>query len=301
METSAPVDLKKVRKRRKKKPEEPAPTQTPPEEVPVEAEVPAVAEPVGVAAGGDGGGASGGVIDGAAPTTTDELEEPQSPTIDASETEQSETVDTAEVNEAPAEDTLETATPIAADAADAFEDDAVEDETDADPIIPVGPQNVPRPVKLQGPRVIRVEKPDPLPPPRRPRMRQAGLPGAPAAQGPMAPGAPGPAGAGRGKTRSKTYQSEDQKKKRAGRTRRGSEAQTGELIREWKAGQRRSRIRRIQSHYLGPGHRTDHPQGVLCRNRAVALTADAQDAQRSQDHSEHQHDAGQRDRCPARQ
>jgi translation initiation factor IF-2 len=106
-------------------------------------------------------------------------------------------------------------------------------------IAPAGPQHVPRPVQLRGPRVIRVEKPEALPPPRRPRLRQAGIPATPAAE------APPPPGSARGKVRSKTYQSSEEPAKapRPGR-RRGSDA--GELIMEWKDSDLAERQERIR-------------------------------------------------------
>ncbi len=43
------------------------------------------------------------------------------------------------------------------------------EESDDEKITPAGPQNVPQPAKLKGPRVVRYEAPDPEPPRRRPR------------------------------------------------------------------------------------------------------------------------------------
>lgn len=114
----------------------------------------------------------------------------------------------------------------------------------ANTVVPAGPQNVPQPFQLKGPRVIRVEKPDPLPPYRPPRYRQTGLNNAPAAEAPAAPGStPAKRGA-----RSKTYQSDAAAKKRRPSRRRGSDAgQAGQQLREWKdsdLAERQQRLRR---------------------------------------------------------
>ena len=65
--------------------------------------------------------------------------------------------------------------PMAAEAPSAAPPEAAETEEPAEPLKPAGPQHVPRPAKLQGPRVVRYEAPetDVYPPPRpRGRPRQ---------------------------------------------------------------------------------------------------------------------------------
>ena len=91
------------------------------------------------------------------------------------------------------------------DAPASDEPEAAEEAGDApQELSPVGPQNVPAPAQLVGPRVIRVESPEPVPSsPPRPRYR----PARPPSRGPaekrkgIAPGLPRPAGACRGSTR----------------------------------------------------------------------------------------------------
>jgi translation initiation factor IF-2 len=117
------------------------------------------------------------------------------------------------------------------------------------PIVPAGPQNVPAPAELQGPRVIRVEAPDPVYRPPRPGPRPpARRPGSPQGRpGPMdliVPPTGGPTGR-RGKQRGgETPDGEggDSAKRKGGnrsrvhprRSGRGSESVGNERLREWR-------------------------------------------------------------------
>jgi len=105
-------------------------------------------------------------------------------------------------------------------------------------IKPAGPQLVPRPAKLQGPRIVRVEAPEHL---DRPRRRQGPTP---MGVGPriVAPGAPTPTTTGRGgPTTAKDKDVDDEKKKgkrrsprrRAG-TGRSAEGVTTDGLQEWR-------------------------------------------------------------------
>ena len=69
-----------------------------------------------------------------------------------------------------------------------------------DVIAPAGPRVAPEKTKLAGPKVVRIEKPDPVAPPR--RQREAGLPGsAPATPGGPSVGRSSPGGGGVRNTR----------------------------------------------------------------------------------------------------
>jgi len=99
-------------------------------------------------------------------------------------------------------------------------------EKKKEPVKPAGPQLVPRPAKLKGPRVVRVERPDnlPTPPPRR----------APAASGPTDPLAPS-RGAKRGPVvPGKEDADAKGKTKRRSPRRRGRSADSGEKLKEWR-------------------------------------------------------------------
>ena len=97
-------------------------------------------------------------------------------------------------------------------------------------IKPAGPQLVPRPAVLRGPRVVRVEKPDNL---HRPIRRPP-----PVATGPQAPDVAPPPGSRRikGPATETDEEQTDQKKGKHRSTRRrgGRTADSGESIREWR-------------------------------------------------------------------
>ncbi len=110
------------------------------------------------------------------------------------------------------------------------------------PIKPAGPQLVPRPARLQGPRVVRVERPDYVQAPRR------RPPAAPAAPEPAAP-----TGAGRRGRKPAVVVEEEEEgagkkgaaKKRSPRRRGGRSADSGEVIKEWRDQDLQERTERI--------------------------------------------------------
>ncbi|MGC9453225.1 MAG: translation initiation factor IF-2 [Phycisphaerae bacterium] len=106
-----------------------------------------------------------------------------------------------------------------------------EEEKEEKPVGPAGPQVVPRPVKLKGPRVVRVERPEAVerPPRSRGGPRRGGCGGAPATAGTEAP--PAPARKGKG---GETEEKESRRSKRRSPRRRGRSADSGEKIREWR-------------------------------------------------------------------
>lgn len=112
---------------------------------------------------------------------------------------------------------------------------------------PAGPQNVPEPAKLSGPRVIRVEAPEPVRRPHRagpPRQREDV-----AATGTdWVSGTPDSHSSRKG--RSKTYQGVDQEEERrkrsAGTRRRNRGSESGDQLKEWRdqdLAERRERLR----------------------------------------------------------
>ena len=111
--------------------------------------------------------------------------------------------------------------PAAAEAPEpAAEGEESEEEKAEEPPAPAGPQVVPQPAKLQGPRVVRVERPEPAAPIRRRPPRPA--PG-PTSGEPERGGRPGER-EGRGK-----------RKRRSPRRRSGGRsADSGEKLREWR-------------------------------------------------------------------
>ncbi len=103
------------------------------------------------------------------------------------------------------------------------EEEAEEDKDEGkEPVGPAGPQVVPKPVKLKGPRVVRVERPEAVE--RPPRSRGPRRPAA-AEQAPSPPK--------KGKT-AEPEDKETRKSKRRSPRRRGRSADSGEKIREWR-------------------------------------------------------------------
>lgn len=99
-------------------------------------------------------------------------------------------------------------------------------------IVPAGPQVIPVPAKLKGPRVVRVETPDyaPKPQPRQPYSPPGGY-----GSRPMTPGS-GPAGGGDAPPRG-AAKGKDGAAKRSPRRRTGGRsalAETGEKLKEWR-------------------------------------------------------------------
>ncbi|MBK8914155.1 MAG: translation initiation factor IF-2 [Phycisphaerales bacterium] len=106
-------------------------------------------------------------------------------------------------------------------------------EPPAPPVRPAGPQLVPKPAELRGPRVVRIEKPDVLPTPRpRTALGPAADRGGYAA-GPPATGAPGAAGRRRPGVRTKE---EEEAAKRGTRSprRHGGIDDVVDKMREWR-------------------------------------------------------------------
>ena len=99
-----------------------------------------------------------------------------------------------------------------------------------EPIVPAGPQNVPAPAKLTGPRVVRYEAPDPVPPPRRPVRRNASesVPAVPAGPSNVTTETPTQR---RGHGRPTQP---DRAKKGRGATHGREENETAEKLREWR-------------------------------------------------------------------
>jgi translation initiation factor IF-2 len=118
------------------------------------------------------------------------------------------------------------------------------DQEQAEPpkpeIKPAGPQVVPRPAKLQGPRIVRVEAAEHLDRPRR-RQSPTQMGVGPRIVGAGVPGVPIPASAGRGPTTTKDKDTDDEKKKgkrrsprrRAG-TGRSAEGVGADGLQEWR-------------------------------------------------------------------
>lgn len=105
-------------------------------------------------------------------------------------------------------------------------------EPEPEPVRPAGPQNIPAPATLKGPRIVRVERPDEIAPPR--RAGRGPLP--PAAPPPVIPGKPKP----KREDRDEGDEEDKDKKRRAGRGRSPrrtwvvSESGVQEKLREWR-------------------------------------------------------------------
>ncbi|RKY26085.1 MAG: translation initiation factor IF-2 [Planctomycetota bacterium] len=124
------------------------------------------------------------------------------------------------------------------------------------PVLPAGPQVVPRPAQLKGPRVIRVEKPDYAP---RPQPRQS-APGQFAPRGGrrrsllderMQQESAAQAGPGTGKGKGKKFSKSTKTSKRSPRRKTGSRAESGEKLQEWRNKDVAERAERI----AGAAHR----------------------------------------------
>ncbi|MCH8052975.1 MAG: translation initiation factor IF-2 [Planctomycetes bacterium] len=108
------------------------------------------------------------------------------------------------------------------------------EEAEPEPIVPVGPQHVPTPVQLKGPRVIRVEAPEVTGlSPSGPRYRHTGLPKPGSIPSPVIPETEQPRRP-RSRTQPAAPDATPAKKRRAPgrRVERGSDA--GRQIREWR-------------------------------------------------------------------
>ncbi len=220
-------EAKKARRRRKKKSDEQA-AEAVAVEAPAESEAPAeapAAEPsVAVAEATDAA-----------------IEAPEAP---APEVEAIEPPSDQPEGEAPGEESLEPPLEPPAEAPVETPEPPQEEQPEPEPVIrPAGPQVIPQPATLRGPRVVRVEKPDYLPAPR-PRAR----PRPPAARDADRPAA-GAAGTGRGrrveapptggggpdkdKDKDKT-KGKKKARRRTPRQRGGHAAESGEKLKEWR-------------------------------------------------------------------
>ncbi len=131
-----------------------------------------------------------------------------------------------------------------------------EEKKPPEPIRPAGPQVVPRPAKLKGPRVVRVERPEPVTP--RPSRAPMGTRGPAPAGPPLTPGTGmGSVGApasrkAKGATTPTTEEDDRNKTKRRSPRRRGGtgagtgrSAAGGEGVREWRDQDLRERSQRL--------------------------------------------------------
>jgi len=254
VETTEHVDLAKARaqakrsRRRKKTDDEEAPAEEA-VETPVAEEAPAPAEPaetpapeapaeVGVAVAA-GPAPAEPAVETPPPAEAEAPEEPPAPTPAAQPLEAVAAVEVPAPEaaaEAPVEDK---APPKPAPEPKPEPEPEPEAEPEPEPIKPAGPQVVPRPAKLQGPRVVRVEAPDYIEPPRRRRRPPVpmgvgpsisgrgdhhptgGRP--PAGAGPSGGGAAGKKGSRKGKRRS------PRRRNMSGRT-----GESGDRIKEWR-------------------------------------------------------------------
>jgi translation initiation factor IF-2 len=124
---------------------------------------------------------------------------------------------------------------------------------------PAGPQVVPTPAKLTGPRVVRVEKPDFAPAPRRREPLRPPPPGGPAA-GPVVPAAP--RGVRKPGTPGEEEEGKKKAKRRSPRRRGGRSADSGEKLVEWREKDLAERSQRLAA--AGGGlrrHRTSFGRG----------------------------------------
>jgi translation initiation factor IF-2 len=174
VETAAHVDLDRARaqarKSRRKKPRAEKAEEAPVEEAPAEelaelpaagtaiAEAPAEVKPQAAAVAG--------------PPTVSEAAEPAA----AAAVAEAPVAAEAATVEAPAEPTAppEEGPPPGEAEEEAAEPEGPLPEPEQEPVLPAGPQVVPKPAKLQGPRIVRVEAPDFIDHP--PRRRQAPVP-----------------------------------------------------------------------------------------------------------------------------
>jgi len=149
----------------------------------------------------------------------------------------------------------------------------VEERPPPEPVRPAGPQVVPRPAELRGPRVVRIESPDVVRAPR-PRSRPAGV---------EAPAATGDAEAAARRARGKKTAKEDDRDAlhRATRSprRRGHSSDVGERIREWRDQDLLERKERLAS-ATGQGLRERRVQER--RRQATATTVGRQASRRTE-------------------
>jgi len=137
--------------------------------------------------------------------------------------------------EAPAAPTTEPPPEEALEPAARAAEPASKPEAKPEPMRPAGPQNVPIPAQMKGPKVIGFAKPDPLqrPVPRRP-SQSPGPPGPPRPGEPPSVGVAPPRRGGRGRVSPRQEEEAKKVRSRANpRRSRGSLAEVGERLREW--------------------------------------------------------------------
>jgi translation initiation factor IF-2 len=99
-----------------------------------------------------------------------------------------------------------------------------------EPIKPAGPRNIPAPAQLKGPKVVRVERPEPI---HRPYTRPSPSRG-PAAPPPIVPTAPGRRGRERARTAEEIEEEKRKAKHRVHPRRSGVASEAGERLKEWR-------------------------------------------------------------------
>ncbi len=118
-------------------------------------------------------------------------------------------------------------------------------------ITPVGPKNIPAPARLQGPKLVRIEHPEPLAAPR-PRLRPAAAANISAPERPGAAAGAATPHRGRGRLPGRTEEEEEGRspRRKGAATRRptGRSADAGiDLIREWREADLADRAERLAS------------------------------------------------------
>ncbi len=134
-------------------------------------------------------------------------------------------------------------------------DKAPEEKKPAEPIAPAGPVNIPAPAVLQGPKVVRVDKPEPVRPPRRGPVGRGEKSPAPAAKI-AEPEIPLPIKSGRkGRDQIGTEEEADRPKRGKARAsqRRSRSSEAIEQIKEWRDKDLLERSQRLAM-------ASDHPQ-----------------------------------------
>jgi translation initiation factor IF-2 len=238
VETTEHVDLENARKeasKRKRKAPEPSEE---PKEAPVE-KAAAVAEAPEESETDEAPAEAPAPPTAVAKPATEQVEAPEAPPVEPETPEAPPTEP--ETEEAPAEEPGEEPAPAVAEAEPVAEgpDEAEEqepeegEEDEGEGLKPMGPQVVPKPAQLKGPRVVRVERPDYVPRPRPqrrpPRQRSLAEERDKTIGRKPRGGAPDVERAPDRKTKTK-----GKSKRRSPRRRSGRSADSGERIKEWR-------------------------------------------------------------------
>ncbi len=213
VETAAPVDLEKAKsqRRRRKKPDSAAPSteDDTDEQTSTDQETAAEAAQTGTPA----------------PDTAEQAE-PQVPMTDVAVAEPPISEEASPVEPAAQEPPAVDAGALAAELVQEAPQATAAPAPPPPKLAPAGPQNVPAPAQMKGPRVVRVEKPDPVarPAPRMPIRPTPPEPGEPPATG----------GRPRGRGRGTDKEEADRKRQRVNPRRSvGSVSEVGERLKEW--------------------------------------------------------------------